>query len=154
MAQLQQTHKNQEKKSPGTKIWASGQHQADRRDALLLKHSQRDMKPRGGQNKTVSHTGWQTCRWNQGVKNNSTCVLHVLELCFFIIPNVSSNVQTREIHKLTQGDDVFHLVTSSCSFRRESEWGEVREGDKTTWRKTLKHHLVLNQIRFSTAVTV
>ena len=42
-------------------------------------------------------------------------VIYVFELCTYIIPNVSNNVQKpRQIHIFIEGNGAFHLVTT-CS---------------------------------------
>ena len=50
-------------------------------------------------------------------ENNSTFVLYVVELCSYIIPNVSYNVQTRGIHPYPQGDGAFHLFSCAYNFQ-------------------------------------
>lgn len=43
-------------------------------------------------------------------ENDLICVLYFIEMCSFIIPDVSDNVQTREINKFLQSHGVFHEV--------------------------------------------
>ena len=41
----------------------------------------------------------------------------VVDLCTYMIPNVSNDSQTREIHKSTQHHVVFSLVACCCNFQ-------------------------------------
>lgn len=46
-------------------------------------------------------------------------------MCTYIIPNVSSSVQNREIHKLTQAYGAFHLVSRCYNFNSEAKFDHV-----------------------------
>lgn len=51
--------------------------------------------------------------------------IHFVELCTYLIPNVYNNVQTRQIHELTQGNGAFILIACYRNF-----WDrEVHERD-------------------------
>lgn len=57
--------------------------------------------------------------------------LYYVEMCTYIIPNISNTVQIREI-QLTQSNGAFHFITCRCTVTSGKESQTVR---KEVWER-------------------